>query len=73
MSFLAAFSRYVSALAPKFRTKNANVNVDEIDGRRSFKFVRKNFLYLLFGLFNFGKRVSLTFVATQQHLINKSK
>jgi len=33
-SFLAAFSRYVSALAPKFRTKNASVNVDEIDGRR---------------------------------------
>jgi len=32
-SFLAAFSRYVSALAPKFRTKDARVNVDEIDGR----------------------------------------
>ncbi len=27
-----AFSRYVSALAPKFCTKNARVNVDEIDG-----------------------------------------
>jgi len=29
--FLAAFSRYVSALAPKFCMKNAGVNVDEID------------------------------------------
>ncbi len=28
-----AFSRYVLALAPKFCTKNARVNVDEIDGR----------------------------------------
>jgi len=26
-----SFSSYVSALAPKFRTKNARVNVDEID------------------------------------------
>ncbi len=26
-----SFSSYVSALAPKFRTKNACVNVDEID------------------------------------------
>jgi len=31
-SFWAAFSRYVSALVPKFCTKNACVNVDEIDG-----------------------------------------
>ncbi len=28
---LAAFSSYVLALTPKFRTKNARVNVDEID------------------------------------------
>ncbi len=34
--FLAAFSRYVSALAPKFCTKNACVNVDEIDGWGQF-------------------------------------
>jgi len=32
-SFLAAFSSYVLALAPKFCTKNTRVNVDEIDGR----------------------------------------
>jgi len=31
-SFLAAFSSCVLALAPKFCTKNARVNVDEIDG-----------------------------------------
>ncbi len=29
-----SFSSYVLALAPKFRTKNARVNVDEIDGCR---------------------------------------
>jgi hypothetical protein len=29
-----SFSNYVLALAPKFHTKNARVNVDEIDGRR---------------------------------------
>jgi len=28
----AAFSSYVLALVPKFCTKNARVNVDEIDG-----------------------------------------
>jgi hypothetical protein len=28
-----SFSSYVLALAPKFRTKNVRVNVDEIDGR----------------------------------------
>jgi hypothetical protein len=28
-----SFSNYVLALAPKFRTKNTGVNVDEIDGR----------------------------------------
>jgi len=33
-SFLAAFSRYVSALAPKFGTKNARINVDEIDATK---------------------------------------
>ncbi len=33
MSFLAAFSSYISALAPKFCTKNAGVNVDKIDTR----------------------------------------
>jgi hypothetical protein len=27
-----SFSSYVLALAPKFRMKNAHVNVDEIDG-----------------------------------------
>jgi len=32
-SFLAAFSRYISALAPKFCTNKARANVDEIDGR----------------------------------------
>ncbi len=31
--FLAAFSSYILALAPKFRTKNTCVNVDEIKGR----------------------------------------
>jgi hypothetical protein len=31
-SFLAAFSRYVSALASKLCTKNEPLNVDEIDG-----------------------------------------
>ncbi len=31
-----SFSNYVLALAPKFRTKNARVNVDEIDGRGQF-------------------------------------
>jgi len=31
MSFLAAFFKFVSALAPKFCMKNARVNVDEID------------------------------------------
>jgi hypothetical protein len=30
---LPAFSSYVLALMPKFRTKNTRVNVDEIDGR----------------------------------------
>ncbi len=29
----ASFSSYVSALAPKFCTKNVRVNVDEIDTR----------------------------------------
>jgi len=37
MSFLAAFSRYISALAPKFCTKNARIKVDEIDGRKKRK------------------------------------
>jgi len=31
-----SFFSYVSALAPKFCTKNARVNVDEIDGWRQF-------------------------------------
>jgi len=30
-SFFGSFSSYVSALAPKFHTKNARVNIDEID------------------------------------------
>jgi len=29
--FLGAFSSYILALVPNFRTKNARVNVDEID------------------------------------------
>ncbi len=32
-----SFSNYVLALVPKFRTKNARVNVDEIDGRGRFQ------------------------------------
>jgi len=43
--FLAAFSRYVSALAPKFRMKNACVNVDEIDGRLTKTFFSKRVLH----------------------------
>ncbi len=35
-----SFSGYVSALAPKFRTKNVRVNVDEIDTRRWTKIVK---------------------------------
>jgi len=35
-SFFGSFSSYVSALAPKFCTKNARVNVDEIDTRELF-------------------------------------
>jgi len=31
------FSSYVLALVPKFRTKKARVNVDEIDGLRQLK------------------------------------
>jgi len=34
----AAFSHYVVALAPKFRTKNVCVNFDEIDGRSTTTF-----------------------------------
>ncbi len=29
-----SFSSYILVLAPKFRTKDARVNVDEIDGRK---------------------------------------
>jgi len=32
-SFLAAFASNILDLAPKFRTKNVGVNVDEIDTR----------------------------------------
>jgi len=41
------FSSYVLALAPKFRTKNARVNVDEIDDRYHFhSFCQKAGLFL---------------------------
>jgi len=39
---LAAFSSYILALAPKFCTKNAGVNIDEIDGRQSSLFAVSN-------------------------------
>ncbi len=38
-----SFSSYVLALAPKFRTKNACVNVDEIDNKKeTFQWTKKN-------------------------------
>jgi len=40
---LAAFSSYVLASASKFRTKNASVNVDEIDGRIRSQFHQLDF------------------------------
>jgi len=42
----ADFSSYVSALAPKFCTENARVNVDEIESRCQFhQYFTRAFLY----------------------------
>ncbi len=51
-----SFSSYILALAPKFRTKNARVNVDEIDGRLGNTFKEDKNDKCLFWLIWWDKR-----------------